>query len=301
MPHMVPIFDTSAVINLSKREHEDPVLKQLKLLLPNRGCPLSFVTALELFHGLNLGGIAKFDDSVKALIIAAQLSRRKVLLAPYAFVEKELFGVTTPGHERSRANVKRWLGVMISPDFKAKFSSRALGDIKLEKVENVFDFVRNGHSTHVEAFLTGIYPQWRSERAVSRSPIPEAMREGIKRAVPREEWKSKLPEQLLEAMGIERTAQTIETMGRGCDAYFTFTVNLLRDSLLTNYRFERNSNDFHDGLQLVYLCRPSFCLVTDDKRSISRAAKSAQASRILTIEQFVSSSTVTVKRVAAGG
>ena len=76
-------------------------------------------------------------------------------------------------------------------------------------------------------------------------------------------------------------------MRHGCDAYFTFTVKILRDSLISNYSFEENSNDFHDGIQLVYLCPPSFCVVTDDKRLIGRTMNSSQSHRVLTTDEFL--------------
>jgi hypothetical protein len=297
---LTPVFDTSAIVNLSKRGDAEHIWNRVRVSLPKRGCPLSFVTVLELFHGLNVGGIDKLDESVKALVLACRISRRRVLLAPYPFIEKELFGITDERHERSRDNVKRWLGIIISPDFKARFRAGALSGMRLEKVEQVFSLVRNEHSLHVEEFLTRINSEWRRDRQNFGSSLPETVREEIKRAMPFSEWKSNLPRQLLAEMHIDSSPETIDLLKRGCDAYFTFTVSLLRDSLLTSYQFERNSNDFHDGLQLAYLCRPSFCLVTDDRRSILRVGGSSHADRIFTVDQFLSGSETKAERAASG-
>ena len=296
----VPIFDTSAVVNLSKRGSADPIWKHLKRAIPRHGCPLSYITVLELFHGLSVGGIDKLDDSLKALILASRLSRRRVCLAPYAFVEMHLFEITDSRHERSRAALQRWLRISVGPDFKRMFASGTVKGISLEKVESLFAVVRDQHSFHVAQYLDRLHPGWRLERQKFRSSVPADVRETIKRTYPLDKWKRLLPEQLLEAMNIERTQEAIAQTSAGCDAYFTFTVNLLRDSLMTDYKFEDNSNDFHDGLQLLYLSRPSFCLVTDDKRSILRTRGSNQGDRILTVDQFLSGSQAEVGRAAAG-
>lgn len=285
-----PIFDTSAIVNLSRISATDPIWNRLKRLTPKHGCPLSYVTVLELFHGLSVGGNAKLDDSLKALILASRLSRRKVLLAPFPFFERELFGLRDSGHEKSSANLERWLGIAIKPDFKSEFASGTVNGMNLEKIESLFAHVRKRQGAHVAQFLDGLHPDWRIERQKSGSSVPEAAREEIKRTYPADRWKRDLPKQLLEAANIERTKATLEALRQGCDAYFTFTVKLLRDSLISNYSFEQNSNDFHDGIQLVYLCRPSFCVVTDDRRLIGRTMNSSQSHRVLTTDEFLSGS-----------
>jgi hypothetical protein len=160
----IPIFDTSAIINLSRRENTDPILKQLQALIPKRGCPLSFVTVLELFYGLSMGGIANLDDSLKALILASRLSRRRVLLSPFPFVERELFGFRDPGHERSSANLKRWLGIAIQPSFRSEFASGKVNGMNLDRVESLFAAVRAEQGAHVAQFLDRSHPGWREER-----------------------------------------------------------------------------------------------------------------------------------------
>jgi hypothetical protein len=130
------------------------------------------------------------------------------------------------------------------------------------------------------------------------SSVLEVGREEIKRNYPFDKWKRDLPDQLLEVANIERTHETIEAMRRNCDAYFTFTVILLRDSVIGNYDFEKNSNDFHDGMQLLYMSRPSFCMVTDDRGLIARTDKSSQRTRIVTTDEFVSGSNPQATTVA---
>jgi hypothetical protein len=286
--HLIPIFDTSAIIDLSRRDSADPVRKRLSLLIPKRGCPLSYVTVLELFYGLSLSGQDQLDDSLKAVSLASRLSRRKVLLSPIPFLKRELFGIRDSGAEQSSANLTRWLGIAIRPTFKGQVVSGRIEGMSLENIKSLFAWIDMGHSSSLETYLTRLHPTWRSERQASGSSLPEAQREEFKRALPVDKWKSDLPACFIEAAKLERTQSSIDALRQGCDAYFTYSVNLMRASIISNYRFEDNPNDFHDGMQLLYLSRPVYCLVTEDKRSIGRAEKSSQSSRILIIDQFVS-------------
>lgn len=89
-------------------------------------------------------------------------------------------------------------------------------------------------------------------------------------------------------MDIKTTSDAVDKINSRCDAYLSMTVSVLRDAIMTNYRFEENWNDFNDGMQLLYLSRPCQCIVTEDARLIQRVSKSSQVDRILTIDQFVS-------------
>ena len=245
---------------------------------------------LELFRGLCVGGKEKIDDALKALFLAARLSQRKVLARPFPFVERELFHVRDWRHEYPSANLKRWLGIAQRPGFKAEFASGSVVGMNLDKIEPLFQLIKAQHHKAVEWMLDHIHPRWRTERVESGSPLPEDKREEIKRRFPVERWKRDTTEALLETMGFGRTSENIDLLSKGCDAYLMFTVNLLRDSMIGSYRIEDHPNDFHDGLQLLYLSRTSFCVVTDDSRMIKRVGRSIQSSRIITVDQFLCSS-----------
>ncbi|MGD0404626.1 MAG: hypothetical protein ABSB66_15690, partial [Candidatus Acidiferrales bacterium] len=66
-------------------------MRRLKSLIPSHGCPLSFVTVMELFHGLCNGKAEKLDHTLKPLLLAARISRKQVLRTPLTFAEWELF------------------------------------------------------------------------------------------------------------------------------------------------------------------------------------------------------------------
>ncbi|HXP71234.1 MAG TPA: hypothetical protein VOA88_18290 [Candidatus Dormibacteraeota bacterium] len=285
---MTPVFDTSAILNLSKRHPSDALWPLLNRSIPAKGCPLSFVTVLELFLGLRRAERDRLTHSLKALTVASRLSRRKVLLHPIAFVEKELFGIRSPGHERSRENLKRWLGSAMRPNFESDLISGTANFVDLEKIENLFIVGRKGYIGFLEQFLDRINPGWRVARSMSGSALSENERDRLKRTTPVGVWKRDAAKRFLECIPVEPTLDAINTMSYRCDANLTLTVSVLRDVLMTNYRFEENWNDFNDEMQLLYLSRPSYCFVTEDARLIGRVKQSSQSSRILTIDQFVS-------------
>jgi hypothetical protein len=284
---LISIFDTSAIINLSNRDSADPVLNRLRSLVPQRGWPLTFVTVLELFNGLSRGGAEHFDESLKPVSLAARLSRRRVLLQSIPFVQKELFNVFDRRHQVSTENLTRYLGTLQQPNAKNDFVAGRF--TFLQKIEMLITTMRQGYKDFMEGFLDEKMPDWRSERQKSGSPLPEAEREKLKHSLPVDKWKRDLATHFVAESFNGRTPdEPIRLMCDRCDAYLTFTVSVLRDSFMTGYRFEDNSNDFHDGMQLLYLSRPWFCLVTEDTRMIGRTKKSTQSNRILTIDQFVS-------------
>jgi hypothetical protein len=283
-----PIFDTSAIIELSKRDGSDPTLKRVRLLLPRRGCPLSHVAVLELINGVCLSKRDQVSDSLKPIIFASQLSRRKVLWSPISFVQKELFGLEDSRHQKSSRDLHLWLGRIIAPKFKDAFIAGGVKGTNLGRIKSLFDVIKQAHCNYLVQFLDRVHPNWRSERESSGSSLPENEREKLKRTYPVDKWRSDCAESFLDALKLEQTSENTEALRGACDAYFTFMVNLIRDSLVSNYHFEDNPNDFHDGIQLLYLARPSYCFVTADTHLVTRVAKSSQRDRILTLDEFIS-------------
>jgi hypothetical protein len=283
----IPIFDTSAIINLAERDPSDEIWSRLRKRIPSHGCPLSFVTVLELLHGLSRGGAKHFDDSMKALNLAARISRRKILLLPIPFMDRELFGVKSPGAGRSKENVKDFLKRAQRPTFKNEFM---LGRIDfLNKIETLITTTRQGYINVFEAFLDSKFPDfnWHSARMQSGHPLPETEKEKLKH-LDVEEWKRDLASRMAALMTAPATREVVDVINDRCDAYVTHSVSVFRDTLISNYRFEENPNDFHDGMQLLYLSRRLYCLVTDDVGLIRRVNKSTQRERIFSIDEFVS-------------
>jgi hypothetical protein len=279
---LIPIFDTSAIINLARLNESDSIWRRVKHHLPARGCPLSFVTVMELFDGLSKSSATDFDSSLKAVKLAARLSRRKVLLQSIPFMHRELFNLKTAGQESAKEYLKRSLGVVQHPKFKTQFVS---GDVTfLDRIEKLITSTKQGNTAYMEEFLESRSPGWRSQRKKSGSPLADSVKEKVK-SIQVDVWKRDLARHFVPS-SINRTPDKVDIVLHRCDAYLTFLIGIFRDIFTAGYRFEKNANDFHDGLQLLYLSCPLFCLVTDDGRLITRTGKSSQRDRILTVEQF---------------
>jgi hypothetical protein len=281
---LIPIFDTSVLINLCREDDVNAAVKRLKPFIPSRGCPLSFVTTLELFRGLAKGDPNKIASTLKPLLLGALISRRKVLRAPLTFASWELFHLPDALNHQPRLLVQ-WLEKIQAPDFASQFVSG--------RVEMNFDFIRQQsakveqeESRDTKAMLDRWNPDWREDRR-SGSALPTHLREAAKRGMQFGILRGPMPAHFLTSLGVETTPINIAKADLHCDAFFTFQINRMRASVIGNYDFERNSNDFHDWLQLLYLTRPGFCFVTDDGPSLERTLQSAQRPRIMSLGEFL--------------
>ena len=282
---LTPIFDTSALINLSREDDLDAVVRRLKPLIPSHGCPLSFVTALELFRGLPNGDPELVAKTLKPLLLAARISRRLVLRTPITFARWELFRVKEALRHRPWL-LMEWLERIQAPDFATRFAS-GIVEMDLKRIGPIFEKVEREEHLPTQMLLDSWHPSWREERGKG-SALPENMREMAKRGMQLDTLKDGLPERFLMALQIERTPVNLDRARTHCDAYFTSGVNRLRASIIGNYKFETKPNDFLDSLQLLYLTRPQFCLVIDDRPSLDRVRQSSQRTRIMSLDEFLS-------------
>jgi hypothetical protein len=281
---LTPIFDTSSLINLSREDDLNSVLKRLKPLIPSHGCPLSLISTIELFRGLSKGDPEKVARTLKPLLLAARISRRIVLRAPLTFARWELFRTKEALRHSPRLLVD-WLRKIQQPNFAARFAS---GDVEMDfdGISRIFGKIEREESRPTELLLDNWNPEWREERRHG-SALPEGLRETAKRGMQFDILRDAQPKTLLTELQIDCTPINIEKTKVHCDAYFTFLVNRLRDSIIGNYNFEKKPNDFHDSLQFLYLTRPNFCLVTDDRPSLERTRQSAQRPRIMSLNEFL--------------
>lgn len=280
-----PIFDTGALINLSREDDINAVVKRLRPLISSRGCPLSFVTALELFRGLSNSDPEKVARTLKPLLLADRISRGVVLRTPLTFASWELFQVKEALRHRPKL-LMDWLKKIQIPNFAARFASGEI-ELNFEGIHRIFEKIEREEHLATEMMLDRWYPGWREERRKG-SALPENLREIAKRGMHFEVLRDEMPGLFLKEMQIERTPANLSKARDRCDAYFTFQVNRLRASVIGNYKFEKKFTDFHDSLQLLYLTRPRFCLVTDDSASLDRTRQSTQRARIMSLSEFLS-------------
>lgn len=284
--HLTPIFDTSALINLCRNDDSlDDIVKRLRPLVPSRGCPLSFISAIELFRGLSNCNPLRVNETLKPILLAARISRRNVLRVPLTFARWELFHDEEAFTHQPRLLVD-WLERIQNPSFAARFAE---GDVQLdfERMNQIFRKIEAEEHLSTQAMLDSWNPEWREERR-SGSALPQELREKANRAMRFETLRDETPTLFLKQMNVEATPANLHKTRTHCDAYFTFQVNRIRASVIGNYNFEVNPTDFHDWLQLLYLTRPLFLLVMDDGPALERTRQSGQRSRIMSLNEFLS-------------
>jgi hypothetical protein len=282
---LTPIFDTSSLINLSREDDLDAVVKRLKPLIPSHGCPLSFVTALELFRGMAKGAPDKVAATLKPLLLAARISRGTVLQTPLTFASWELFRVEEALRHKPRL-LMGWLKKIQQPSFAEEFASGEV-EMDFERINRTFGKIEREESRDTELLLDSWNPDWREDRR-NGSALPESLRELAKRGMQLDTLRDALPAHFLTALKIEPTPINTSKARVHCDAFFTFQVNRQRASIIGNYAFEKKPNDFHDWLQLLYLTRPQYCFVTEDRQSLERTRQSDQHARIMSLSEFLS-------------
>ena len=81
--------------------------------------------------------------------------------------------------------------------------------------------------------------------------------------------------------------KVIELMCTKLNAVLEFAVFVTREFLLGNYSLEKHDSDIFDQFQLQYLAMSEFVVVSGDADLLLRTKRSAQASRIMSFDQFL--------------
>ena len=76
---------------------------------------------------------------------------------------------------------------------------------------------------------------------------------------------------------------------RRLDAVLELTIFVTREFLTRNYNLEKNESDVYDQFQLNYLAMDRFIIVSQDKNLRTRTARSSQATRIMSFDEFLKS------------
>ena len=138
-----------------------------------------------------------------------------------------------------------------------------------------------------ERFATEIYPDWRRHFEKTGSRLPTEMRMGIESRLSWETERTKFIETFLEWLRADTGPQSVAEITRRLDAVLRFTDFVAREFLTRNYNLEKHESDVYDQFQLHYLAMDGFVIVSEDRDFRMRTARSTQAGRIMSFEQFL--------------
>jgi hypothetical protein len=92
---------------------------------------------------------------------------------------------------------------------------------------------------------------------------------------------------VLQWLGGGEEPASVAQITKRLEAVLEFTVYVLREFLTREYKLENHDSDLYDQFQLHYLAMDQFVIVTEDKDFRTRVNRSAQATRILSFEEFL--------------
>jgi hypothetical protein len=155
----------------------------------------------------------------------------------------------------------------------------------------VNDFVRDLKKQWVNALeeiATAKNPSWRELFQQQGRRLPPGMRRELE---PPSIWETEgraFIEHLLRGLlDTKPEPALVDVMMDKFSAVLEFSRFVLRLFLTGNYSIEKHSSDVFDQFQLRYLAMDRFVIVTGDPDLSKRTARSSQADRIITFQNFL--------------
>lgn len=300
----VPIFDTNIFGHVLDGSITAKDWRFLLRHRPGHGWPLSMVSALELLAGFDGASSEKFQEAKTQIEFACQLAKARLLEEPTFLLCKEVLRVPFPAKlERPRPElIADYMQVICCADSLeqiragrvpvSKLRSKGGGRAGFAGVDGpvLKELVAGPKRQWVEGaemFAGEIYPQWRELFEKTGKRLPDELRREIKS---RQAWgreKAKFTEAKLKWLEATTTPELVAQIAKRLDAVLEFTIFMDRELLLGNYNLEKHDSDVYDQFQLHYLAVDRFVIVTEDVRLQERTARSSQAARILSFDQFL--------------
>lgn len=162
---------------------------------------------------------------------------------------------------------------------------------QLRASSGVNDFVSNLKKQWVNALeeiATTKNPAWREHfRKQSKRLPPEMRRQLEPLSVWKVEGRAFIEHLLRDLLDTKPESALVDVMMDKFSPVVQFSTFVLREFLTGNYSIEKHSSDVFDQFQLRYLAMDRFVIVTSDPDLSKRTARSPQADRIMTFQNFL--------------
>jgi hypothetical protein len=292
-----PIFDTNVFGHVESGLIPSSQWEQLLAHRPRHGWPLSQVTALELLTSLHFGASDKFRSVKRRIEFAQQLSKGRVLEDPRILICRHVLHIPFPADKvaPAAAVLARYLDVVrrsatMEQLFRGgvPYRGKRVQVADLSAFAGLMGDVKRQWVAAVENMATETYPDWRAlfQRS-GRWRLPSELRKELN---PVQAWKGPRVDfikGLLQWLHAAVDQKVIELMCTKLNAVLEFAVFVTREFLLGNYSLEKHDSDIFDQFQLQYLAMSEFVVVSGDADLLLRTKRSAQASRIMSFDQFL--------------
>lgn len=256
------------------------------------------VTALELLAGLADVQPQKFHQLKEQIDLACQLSKGRILEEPRFLLCKEVLHVPFPP-TLVRPPVKTLslymevirraesLQEILEERVRFRLRNSRAGFKNTSVLKDLLAGPKREWIERSEQFATEIYPDWRQHFEKTGKRLPAEMCKGIESRLASEIERTKFIETFLEWLGADTGPQSVAEITTRLDAVLQLTDFVAREFLTRNYNLEKHESDVYDQFQLYYLAMDRFVIVSEDRDFRMRTARSTQAGRIMSFEQFL--------------
>jgi hypothetical protein len=291
-----PIFDTNVFGDVQRGLISQADWQCLLSHRPRHGWPLSQVTALELLAGVTAVRPENFASVKERIELAYHLSKGKVLNDPRVLICRDVLNIPFPADQLAPAApvISKYLDVVRrAATMKQLLSDGVPYRGKRARVNgpSILADLMAGPKAQWRATVERIaderYPAWRELFRRTGRRLPPEMRRELE---PLSTWQPQRPDYAKTLLGWlhgPTTSDAIAGMLTRLDAAIEFTIFITREFLLRNYSPEKHHSDVFDQFQLQYLAIDRFAIVSGDPDLSKRTARSSQADRIMTFDQFL--------------
>lgn len=141
----------------------------------------------------------------------------------------------------------------------------------------------------VERNASEIYPRWREYFQETGKRLPDELRKKVASRLVSDAERAAYSESFLRWLDAPVEPDSVADITKRLDAVLELTIFVTREFLTRNYNLEKNESDVYDQFQLDYLAMDRFIIVSEDGNLRTRTARSSQATRIVSIDEFLKS------------
>ena len=234
---------------------------------------------------------------------AWEIGRKNTLEVPGRFVVEKVLRIQDRKWKFSAKNYRKWhrtarlaksmsqlLNVQVDlPSRKTRTESYGLSR---SIIESQYSEVCASYVEQTRSYLSELKPSWEEERKRGKHTLlSDQEKEHLKKVMNGESLKEGFFDGVVKSFGVSREqalhAVSVREFVSCLDAVFCHRKHVLWQVLTTQYNFEKDSNAIYDLQQLYYLSDPNYSFVTEDRRLRKAIEKSAQAERVLSLDDLI--------------
>jgi hypothetical protein len=302
-----PVFDTNIFGHVQDGSIPRKNWRFLLAHRPGHGWPLSSVTAMELLAGIHQEVCPeKFVQQREQVDFAYQLSKGRIHEEPRFLICNEVLGRSLPP-EVPRLPVELLTDYMTvvrcAKSLEEILSNRVrvnrlmthgkghagLAGFNPSAITNLVAGPKRAWQKEVERHASEIYPRWREyfQETGKQKRLPNELRKDVASRLVSDAERVEYSESFLRWMGAPAEPNSVAGLTKRLDAVLELTIFVTREFLTRNYNLEKNESDVYDQFQLYHLAMDRFVIVSEDGNLRTRTARSSQAARIMSFDEFL--------------